>query len=134
MYFVSIDAGAQVAIILLACGPCVVIVNCWDKLCTLGRAPRTKETMPDFRECCRFTRYPHVFCGLTGCQRTPGFWGITFHFLFYDTFPLTRFMIHPQLGRFMINLRLGRFMIHPPSQRVMTFHFLFHDNPHLEDS
>ena len=26
MYFVSIDAGAQVAIILLACGPCVVIV------------------------------------------------------------------------------------------------------------
>ena len=26
MYFVSIDAGAQVAIILLACGLCVVIV------------------------------------------------------------------------------------------------------------
>ena len=30
MYFVSINAGAQVAIILLACGPCVVIINCWD--------------------------------------------------------------------------------------------------------
>ena len=28
MYFVSIDVGAQVAIILLACGPGVVIVNC----------------------------------------------------------------------------------------------------------
>ena len=28
MHFVSIDAGAQVAIILLACGPDVVIVNC----------------------------------------------------------------------------------------------------------
>ena len=51
MYFVSIDAGAQVTIILLACGPYVVIVNCWDKFCTLGRAPRTKEALPDFREC-----------------------------------------------------------------------------------
>ena len=48
MYFVSIDARAQVAIILLACGPCVVIVNCWNKFCTLGRAPCTKETLPDF--------------------------------------------------------------------------------------
>ena len=28
MHFVRIDAGAQVAIILLACGPDVVIVNC----------------------------------------------------------------------------------------------------------
>ena len=28
MYFVGINAGAQVAIILLACGPGVVIVNC----------------------------------------------------------------------------------------------------------
>ena len=28
IYFVSIDAGAQVVIILLACGPCVVILNC----------------------------------------------------------------------------------------------------------
>ena len=27
IYFVSIDAGAQVAIIVLAYGPCVVIVN-----------------------------------------------------------------------------------------------------------
>ena len=45
----SIDAGAQVAIILLACRPCVVIVDYWDRLCTLGRAPRTKETLPDFR-------------------------------------------------------------------------------------
>ena len=77
MYFVSIDAGAQVAIILLACGPCVVIVNCWDRFCTLGRAPRTKETLFDFHEWCR-VRHPRIFCGLTGCQRTPGFWGVTF--------------------------------------------------------
>ena len=36
------------AIILLACGPYVVIVNCWDRFCTLGRAPRTNGTLPDF--------------------------------------------------------------------------------------
>ena len=77
MYFVSIDAGAQVAIILVACEPCVVIVNCRDRFCTLGRAPRTKEILPDFREWCLVTRHPRVFCRLTGCQRTPGFWGVT---------------------------------------------------------
>ena len=43
----------------------------------LGRAPRTKETLPDFREKCRVTRYSRVFHGLTGSQRTPGFWGVT---------------------------------------------------------
>ena len=69
----SIDAGAQVAIILLACGPCVVIVNYWDMFCTLGRAPRTKETLPDFHDWCRVARHPQVFRGLTGCQRTPDF-------------------------------------------------------------
>ena len=37
---------------LLAHGPGVVVVNCWDRFCTLGRAPRTKETLPDFREWC----------------------------------------------------------------------------------
>ena len=37
--------------------------------CTLGRAPRTKETLPDFREWCRVTRHPRVFCGLTSCQQ-----------------------------------------------------------------
>ena len=69
MHFVSIDAGAQVAIILLACGPCVVIVKGWDRFCTLGRDPRTKETLLDFREWCRVTRHSRVFRGLTGCQR-----------------------------------------------------------------
>ena len=43
----------------------------------LGRAPRTKETLPDFREKCRVTRHSRVFCGLTGSQWTPGFWGVT---------------------------------------------------------
>ena len=48
MYFVGINAVAQVAIVLLTCGPCVVIVNCWDRFFTLGRAPHTKETLPIF--------------------------------------------------------------------------------------
>ena len=39
----------------------------------LGRAPRTKETLPDFLKWRRVTRPPLVFRGLTGCQRTPGF-------------------------------------------------------------
>ena len=40
----------------------------------LGRAPRTKETLPDFLKWRRVTRPPLVFRGLTGSQRTPGFW------------------------------------------------------------
>ena len=72
----GINAGAQVVIILLACRPCVVIVDYWDML-YLGRAPRTKETLPNFREWCRVTRHSRVFRGLTSCQRTPREWGVT---------------------------------------------------------
>ena len=43
----------------------------------MGRAPRTKETLPDFHEWCRVTRHSRVFRGLIGCQRTTGFYGIT---------------------------------------------------------
>ena len=43
----------------------------------LGRAPRTKETLPDFLKWRRVTRSPLVFRGLTGSQRTPEFWGVT---------------------------------------------------------
>ena len=32
----------------------------------LGRAPRTKETLPDFREKCRVTRYSRVFPRVDG--------------------------------------------------------------------
>ena len=39
----------------------------------LGRAPRTKETLPDFLKWRRVTRHPLVFRGLTGSQRTHGF-------------------------------------------------------------
>ena len=36
----------------------------------LGRAPRTKETLPDFLKWRRVTRHPLVFRGLTGSQQT----------------------------------------------------------------
>ena len=52
----------------------------WDwfmQVLYLGRAPCTKETLPDFREKCRVTRHSRVFRGLTGSQRTPGVWGVT---------------------------------------------------------
>ena len=64
----------------------VLIIDCYIGLfgtgfiqvLYLGRAPRTKETLPNFREECRVTGHSRVFRGLTGSQRTPGFWGVTF--------------------------------------------------------
>ena len=73
----SIDAGAQVASILLACGPCVAILNCLGQVLYLGKAPHTKETLPDFLKWRRVTRHPLVFRRLTDSQRTPEFWGVT---------------------------------------------------------
>ena len=52
----------------------------WDRFIQvlyLGRAPRTKETLPNFLKWRRVTQPPLVFRGLTGSQRTPGFWGVT---------------------------------------------------------
>ena len=49
----------------------------------LGRAPCTKETLPDFLKWRRVTRHPLVFCRLTGSQRTPGFGASQFP----DVFP-----------------------------------------------
>ena len=43
----------------------------------LGRAPCTRETLPDFPKWRRVTRHPLVFRGLTGSQWTPGKWGVT---------------------------------------------------------
>ena len=51
-------------------------VDDWDRW-FLGRAPRTRETLPDFRELCRVTRHSQVFRGLTGCHWTPVKWGVT---------------------------------------------------------
>ena len=52
----------------------------WDRymqVLYLGRAPRIKETLPDFLKWRRVTRHPLVFRRLTGSQRTLGFWGVT---------------------------------------------------------
>ena len=59
---------------LSICGSGVVCVKCWDRLCILGRASHTKETLPDFCEWRRVTRHPQIFHGLTSCQRN---WGVT---------------------------------------------------------
>ena len=52
----------------------------------LGRAPSTKETLPDFLKWRRVTRHPLVFRGLTGSQRTPGFRASHLFFLFIFSF------------------------------------------------
>ena len=55
----------------------VIILDClgqvFMQLLYLGRAPRTKETLPDFLKWRRVIQLPLVFRGLTGSQRTPGF-------------------------------------------------------------
>ena len=60
----SIGLWAQVAIFTHD-------IDVWDRLCTVGRAPCTRETLPDFHEWCRVTRHPQLFRGLMGSQRTP---------------------------------------------------------------
>ena len=47
-YFVSIDAGAQVAIILLAFGPYVVVVDYWDRFCIWVEFPVQRRLCPIF--------------------------------------------------------------------------------------
>ena len=67
---------AQVAVLDIYC----LYWTVWDRymqVLYLGRAPRTKETLPDFLKWCRVTRHPLVFRRLTGCQRIPGFCGVT---------------------------------------------------------
>ena len=69
----SIYVGAQVAIILLAFGPCVVIVYGWDRLCTLGRAPRTKEICPIFMSDVGLLDIYEYSAGLRVVNGHPGF-------------------------------------------------------------
>ena len=67
---------AQVAALDIYC----IYWTVWDRymqVLFLGRAPCTKETLPDFLKWRRVTRPPLVFRGLTASQRTLGFWGVT---------------------------------------------------------
>ena len=59
------------------CNQVIDVGTGFMKILYLSRAPRTKETLPDFREKCRVTRHSRAFRGLTDSQRTPGFWGVT---------------------------------------------------------
>ena len=71
--------------------PVLLIIIVYETLCDhwcclghvlyLGRAPRTKETLPDFLKWHRATQHPLVFRSLTGSQRTPGKWGVTYDIL-----------------------------------------------------
>ena len=65
--FMSIVLWAQVAVFTHVISN---DVDDWDRL-FLGRAPRIRETLLDFRESCRVARHSRVFRRLTGCQRTP---------------------------------------------------------------
>ena len=68
-YVMSIVLWAQVAVFTHVISD---DVDDWD-MWFLGRDPRTRETLPDFRKSCQVTRHSRVFCGLTGSQRTPEF-------------------------------------------------------------
>ena len=63
---------AQVAVLLMLRLHCTVR-DMYMQVLYLGRAPRTKETLPEFLKWRRVTRHPLVFRGLTGSQRTPRF-------------------------------------------------------------
>ena len=54
----------------------------------LGRALRTKETLPDFMKWRRVTRHPLVFRRLMGSQRTPGIGCHINRACLKDSFPL----------------------------------------------
>ena len=72
----SIVLWAQEAVLLML----GLYWTVWDRymqVLYMGRALRTKETLPDFLKWRRVTRHSLVFSGLTGSQRTPGFWGVT---------------------------------------------------------
>ena len=69
--------------------PQVAVLDiCWAILQCLGQDMQVldkfciwvellvQRRLPDFREKCRVIRHSRVFRGLTGSQRTPGFWGV----------------------------------------------------------
>ena len=71
---------AQEAVFIHIC-IIVIVLDCLGQVscrrCKLGRAPRTKETLPNFLKWSRVTRYPLVFRELTGGQRTLEKLGVT---------------------------------------------------------
>ena len=72
----NIGLWAQVAVLIIDCY-IGLFETCFMQVLYLGRASRTKETLPDFLKWLRVTRHRLVFRGLTGSQRTPGYRGFT---------------------------------------------------------
>ena len=68
----SIVLWAQEAVLLML-GLYWTVWDMYMQVLYMGRALRTKETLPDFLKWRRVTRHPLVFRGLTGSQRTSGF-------------------------------------------------------------
>ena len=72
IYVLSINAGAQEVIFTIySCirdpaWSLMLIVTGYIHVMYLGRAPRTKETLPYFREKCRVTRHSQVFPRVDG--------------------------------------------------------------------
>ena len=84
----------------------------WDRFIQvlyLGRAPRTKETLPDFLKWRRVTRPPLVFRELTGSQRTPGFQGVTkiiYYIEIHFLISINLYSLHFFLDFFLILLKI----------------------------
>ena len=72
----SIVSWAQEAVLLML-GLYWIVWDRYMQVLYLGRALRTKKTLPDFLKWRRVTRHLLVFRGLTGSQQTPWFWGVT---------------------------------------------------------
>ena len=88
----------------------------------MGRAPRTKETLPDFREKCQVTRHSRVFRGLTGSQRTPKFWGVT------NLVELSLFVQkEASFEQFLLHLPYAFYLSLFPSKKIQSF-LLFKSN------
>ena len=72
LYVVSINVGAQEVIFTLySCirdpaWSLMLIGTGYIQVMYLGRAPRTKETLPNFHEKCRVTRHSRVFLRVDG--------------------------------------------------------------------
>ena len=62
----------------------------WD-MCSMGRAPRTMETLPDFHEWYRVTRHPLLFPQVDRSSTDPRDWGVTAWYLGVRTVHTTQF-------------------------------------------
>ena len=120
----SISLWAQVAVLdILQILDCLGQVNAdYLQVLYLGRAPRTKETLPDFLKWRRVTRHPLVFRGLTGSQRTPRVWGVT-ETIEKKKFKFNKLIIYIYSNSFYLFFYVLEPMMAPPLQNNIIFVF-----------